>query len=361
MSIQEQIDRLFLRAAVKLAERGLATVTTNNPRVGCLLVRNGHVIGRGAHLKDGGPHAEVAALNSSAESVREATAYVTLEPCCLRGRTGSCAEALLEAGISRVVVAELDPHPEVEGKGLEMLRKAGIECELIPVDEVNALNLGRRLRFQKHRPFVRIKSAISIDGRTALASGESKWITNELSRRDVQGWRARSSAILSGSGTVLSDDPSLSVRDPRFPGSCPTRVIFDTRCRIPASARVFNIPGRTILVCGNACSRPAFLPADDVWQQRGENIEIGEVLHRLAQEGANEVLVEAGARLAGAFAEAQLWDEWIVYVAPSFMGSSAKPMLHHELERMRNMIKGKIASVVSIGNDLRIVLEPAHA
>ena len=361
MSTQDQIDRLFLRAAVKLAQRGLTTVTTNNPRVGCLLFGNGQVIGRGAHLMDGGPHAEAVALSSASTSVREATAYVTLEPCCVEGRTGSCAEALVNAGISRVVMAEMDPHPEVRGKGLGILREAGIECELIPIDEVKPLNPGRRLRFLKRRPYVRIKSAISIDGRTAMANGESKWITNELSRADVQSWRARSSAIVSGSGTVLSDDPSLSVSDSRFPDSCPTRVILDTRCRVPESARVFNAPGRTILVCGKSGVRPDFLAGDDFWQQRGECLDLCEVLHRLADEGANEVLVEAGARLAGAFAQSQLWDQWIVYVAPSFMGSSAKPMILHELEQMQNMIKGNVTSVVPFGNDLRVVIEPAQA
>ena len=316
---------------------------------------------RGVHLADGGPHAEAVALATAGLDAAGATAYVTTEPCCWDGRTPPCTEALLRAGVARVVVAGLDPHPQVDGKGLSALRTRGVECVILPTKQAEALNPGHAKRMVTGLPFVRVKSAVSLDGGTAMHDGESRWISCEASRRDVQRWRARSAAILSGVGTVLSDDPKLTVRDARFSGSAPARLIFDTMARTPEHAQVFQTPGRTVLVSGRRAERPTHLPPEDFWQQEGNEIDPESVLRRLASEGANEVLVEAGPTLVGSFVSHRLWDQWVVYLAPALMGKDARPVAEVQIQSMAERVRARVASVTSMGSDIRIVLEPIRA
>lgn len=256
-------DHRCMARALRLAERGLYT-TDPNPRVGCVLVRDGHVVGEGWHRRAGEPHAERNALAAAGDAARGATAYVTLEPCSHHGRTPPCTQGLIEAGVARVVAAMSDPNPLVAGDGLAMLHEAGIETQVGLLEaDAEVLNPGYLQRMRHGRPYVRCKLAMSLDGRTAMASGESQWITSEAARRDVQLLRARSSAILTGIGTVLADDPSMTVRlpaDELFGVDSddylrqPLRVVLDTRLRTPPRARMLNLPGRTLLVCGEGAS-----------------------------------------------------------------------------------------------------------
>lgn len=352
-SIQD-IDRLFLESAFDLSEQGLHLVTWNNPRVGCLIVREGQVVARGWHKKDGGPHAEVEALRQIPEgTAKGATAYVTLEPCCWEGRTPACTDLLIRSGIKKVVVGQRDPHPKVDGGGIRHLEKAGVTVVEVPSSRNQSINPGHTKRLKTGLPYVRIKMAMSLDGRTALASGESQWITGPESRADVQYWRARSGAIVTGIGTVLHDDPGLDVRDERFIGAEPWRIVLDTKGRTPSNAALLSRGGPVVLVVGK----------DDVevggaqtWMQPPGDMDPHVVLKRLASEGCNEVLVEAGARVAGSFLEAGLWDQQVIYIAPKLMGSSARPLGYFEKNRMQDAIDGTIASTQMFGNDLRVIV-----
>ena len=290
-----------MAAAVKLAERGLFSVTRGNPRVGCLLVNQRQVVGRGWHQSDGEAHAEVMAVERAGEQAKGATAYVTLEPCCFEGRTPACTELLTQVGIKRVVIGSRDYHPKVRGRGIEDLRARGLEVKVMGLPAPGDLNPGTYMRHRRNRPYVRIKTAVSMDGRTALANRESKWITSDAARSDVQYWRARSGAIMTGIGTVLADDPHLTVRERQFQGSEPWRIVLDRLARFPSSAAMLSDPARILLICGRD-AHGAELPSKvDVWHELTPEVDLLSVLRKLADEGVNELLVEAGSELVGSF------------------------------------------------------------
>ncbi len=361
-------DIRHMSEALRLARQGRFT-TQPNPRVGCVIVKDGVVVGEGFHARAGGPHAEVVALKQAGYRAYGATVYVTLEPCAHHGRTPPCANELVIAGVKRVVAATLDANPQVAGKGMQILAEAGIETRVgVLAEEATALNAGFLRRISGGRPWVRLKMASSLDGRTAMASGESKWITGPDARRDVQKWRAMSSAIISGIGTVLADDPELGVR----PGDWtewhhgdvvpPWRVILDTDFRTPVNARLFRSPGR-IIIAGSREQperQAALLAAGaETWLVPGvDGIDIAALLQRLAEEGANEILVEAGANVAGAFARAGLVDEYIFYMAPVLLGSSARPLLEWPIGSMRDQRKLAVTDTRMVGGDIRFIAKP---
>jgi diaminohydroxyphosphoribosylaminopyrimidine deaminase / 5-amino-6-(5-phosphoribosylamino)uracil reductase len=352
-------DLMYLRATVELAERGLFTCTPN-PRVGCLIVRDGRVLGRGAHLWTGQGHAEVNALADARGDAAGSTVYVSLEPCAHHGRTPPCADALIAANVRRVVAAMRDPYSRVSGQGFARLREAGIVTEVRELPEALELNAGYRSRIRNGRPFVRVKVAVSLDGRTAMASGESRWITGPEARADVQYWRARSCAVITGSGTVLADDPSLTVRDQRFAlgGSLrqPLRVVVDTGLRVPADAALLKTTGPILLAHGRA-AEPR-LPAVEHLACGDEQVDLAALVDALAVRGCNEVLVEAGPRLVGSFLAQGLWDELLVYVAPKLLGSDARPLAHLPLFAMTDAVAATIRDCVQVGDDLRLRLVP---
>lgn len=361
-------DHRHMAAAINLAKRGLYTARPN-PMVGCVLVRDGRVIGEGWHRRAGEAHAEINALEQArerGESAAGATAYVSLEPCCHHGKTGPCSQALIEAGIARLVYGMEDPNPRVSGSGLEQLRKAGVEV-LGPVmeSEARAINPGFNKRMGTGLPLVRVKSAMSLDGRTAMASGESKWITGPAARGDVQRWRARSGAVITGIETVLRDDPSLNVRaeELKLPNGAevaerqPLRVILDSAGRLPASARILQVPGEVLVVnAGRAAPLSGTEARLEQIQLRDASgrIDLRGLLGRLAERDCNEVLVEAGATLSGAFLQQGLVDQMIVYLAPKLLGSSARPLFDLPLDTMAAQLGLQIAEIRAVGQDWRI-------
>lgn len=352
-------DVAFLERAVALAWNGLAT-TSPNPRVGCVIVRGDKVIGEGWHQWAGQGHAEVNAIDAAVGGVRGATVYVSLEPCSYVGRTPACAQRLIDEGVARVVVAEIDPNPRVSGRGLAMLRERGIDTELIELDAARQLNPGVRKRSETGRPFVRIKIAASMDGRTATHDGESQWITGEAARSDVQALRARSCAIVTGVGTVLADDPALSVRDERFrvDGRIrqPLIVIADSRVRTPPAARVFRGAGEVLIA--HVADRPQWLEARRSLPMAGERVDPEALLAVLAGREINEVLVEAGPTLSGAFLSAGCWDELVLYLAPKFLGSDARPLAEMTFPSLAATLGAKIVAHERVGDDLRLTLHP---
>ena len=353
---QSAVDRLYMQAASQLAERGLFTVTRGNPRVGCLLVKSHRVVGRGWHRTDGENHAEVNALATAGADAAGSTAYVTLEPCCFEGRTPACTDALSEHGIRRVVVGARDHHPRVAGRGIERLKALGMEIKVMGMPVPGDLNPGTYMRHRQKRPFIRIKTALSMDGGTALASGASQWITSEAARRDVQYWRARSGAIVTGIGTVLADDPHLTVREPEFKGCEPWRVVLDSRGRFPSSASMLVANSRVIVVTGCDAHRAELPNGVDVWHEATPRADVLAVMKKLAEEGVNEVLVEAGSEVVGSFVTARLWDEMIAYIAPKFLGSDARPIAEVRVGEMTEAIGATIVSTEQIGADLRVIL-----
>ena len=356
-------DHLWMASALRLAERGRYT-TDPNPRVGCVLVKDGQVVGEGWHRRAGGPHAEIEALRAAGDSARGADCYVTLEPCCHHGRTPPCTEALIEAGVRRVVAAMADPNPRVAGNGLAQLRAAGIEtvCGMLE-QEAEALNRGFVSRHRRGRPWVTAKLAASLDGRTALASGESKWITSGAARADVHRLRAASSAILTGIGTVLADDPRLDARVEAEVVQ-PLRVVVDSRLRMPADARMLSLPGGTLIAaCRPDPKRLARLDAAgaEVWPapEKAGRVDLEALLAELARREVNEVLVEAGPRLNGALAEAALVDEWVVYLAPCLLGDGGRGLFHLPgIQVMADRIDLRFDEVRRVGPDLRFTLQP---
>lgn len=358
-------DHEFMSRAIQLAYRGLYT-TDPNPRVGCVLVKNGRIIGEGWHERAGEPHAEINALLRAVEHAQGATAYVTLEPCCHHGKTPPCSDALIAAQLARVVIAMQDPNPKVAGNGIQQLRGAGMQVETGLLEaQARALNPGFIQRMQTRRPYVRNKLAMSLDGRTAMADGESKWITSEAAREDVQRWRARSSAIVTGISTVLSDDPAMTVR---LPGTerQPLRVIIDTYLSTPATAKILQQPGRTLIMTASedeaarvqlheAGAQIVQLP------QQGNHIDLRAVLEELTVLEVNEVLLETGATLSGAMLEAGLIDELIIYMAPLLMGDAARPLfkLPH-LATMQDRIELELREVRAVGKDLRVIATPIY-
>lgn len=358
-------DHRYMARALQLARRGLYT-THPNPRVGCVIVCNGQIVGEGWHERAGEPHAEVHALRAAGEAARGATAYVTLEPCSHHGRTPPCANALIEAGIARVVAAMVDPNPLVAGNGLKLLQQAGIETASgLMEDEARALNPGFISIMERKRPFIRLKIAMSLDGRTAMESGESVWITGDAARRDVQFLRAQAGAILTGIDTVLFDDPSLNVRlTPDELGlDCnvrqPVRVILDSNLRIPLTAKLLSLPGKTcIYTCSHDTAKISQLHQAGAIIRcfKGEKLRLPDVMKALAEDGITEVHVEAGATLAGALVEQALADELVIYMAPHLMGSSARALFNlPHIARMHERVALTIRDIRAVGGDWRII------
>ncbi|UDM08430.1 bifunctional diaminohydroxyphosphoribosylaminopyrimidine deaminase/5-amino-6-(5-phosphoribosylamino)uracil reductase RibD [Halomonas sp. NyZ770] len=380
MSLFSVADHRFMARALKLARHGLYT-TDPNPRVGCVIVRydrsaEGQVVGEGYHLRAGEPHAEVHALAAAGEQARGATAYVTLEPCSHTGRTGPCAVALANAGVGRVVVAMGDPNPQVSGRGIEHLRAAGIEVHVgLLEQDARALNPGFVLRMQSRRPLVRLKMAMSLDGRTAMGSGESQWITGPQARTQVQRLRARSSAILSGVESMIMDDARLTLRPEQLalPQADeivlrqPLRVILDSRLRLPLAAACLREPGRTLIITTEqhspdkrqrleaAGAEIQVLPSD-----AGGRVELADMLRWLADnEQVNELLVETGATLAGALLDAQLVDELQLFVAPTLLGGDARPLFELPgITRMADQKRLVIKEFRQVGQDWQIIATP---
>jgi len=351
-------DSQWMAQALRLAERGLYT-TSPNPRVGCVLVKNGALVGEGWHERAGEPHAEVHALRAAGAAARGATAYVTLEPCSHHGRTPPCADALVAAGVARVVVAVQDPNPLVAGQGIAQLRAAGIqvECGLMEV-AARELNIGFFSRMSRGLPWVRSKIAASLDGRTALANGVSKWITGAEARSDVQHWRARSCAVLTGIGTVLADDPQLDVRDFETERQ-PLRVVLDSALHISPKDRIVHGGKTLIYTAGADAEKHRALQAcgAEVATLAGANgkVDLAGVLRDLAQRGINEVLVEAGATLNGALFRAGLVDELVLYLAPQLLGDAARGMANlGELVQLEQRVELAWQDVRHVGKDLRI-------
>lgn len=365
------VDFDFMAHALRLAERGLYT-TMPNPRVGCVLVKDGQVIAEGWHVRAGESHAEVNALRAAGDHARGATAYVSLEPCSHTGRTGPCAQALINAGIARVVYAMEDPNPLVSGDGIAMLRAAGVQVNgSILEDDARALNLGYIKRMERKLPYVRCKLAMSIDGRTAMESGESKWITGPKARADVQRLRARSCAIISGVDSILQDNASLTVRADELDlpnaqeaaAKQPLRVILDSTLRLSRNALLFKQASPILLVHNGSVDAaqcevwPEFvellaLPAKD------GRIDLSALLRELAKRQCNEVLVEAGATLAGSFLRRGLLDEIIIYMAPKLLGSNARPLFDLPLDTMSSSLALKIKDIRAVGRDWRITAAP---
>ncbi len=359
-------DHEYMTLALRLAERGLYS-TTPNPRVGCVLVNHGKIIGQGAHLKAGQPHAEVIALRDAQqhypELIKGADVYVTLEPCSHFGLTPPCANALIDAGVKRVVAAMQDPNPKVAGSGLTQLSHAGILVQNgLMETEAQALNAGFITRMTQNRPFVRLKIAASLDGKTALANGQSQWITGEAARLDVQHWRARSCAILTSSGTVIADDPQMNVRHIQGARQ-PLRVIVDSQLRISPEAKIL-VGGNTLI----AYAKDSQHHADVLTDQQATLLNMpgndGKVclkglLSHLATLGINEVMVEAGQILNGALLADELVDELIIYYAPVLLGSDARGMLAiPTLQSMQDRITLKLIDVRQFGQDLRVIARP---
>jgi len=356
-------DYRFMARALSLAHRGLCTAHPN-PRVGCVLAHHGLIVGEGWHRFAGEAHAEVLALNAAGERARGATCYVNLEPCCYHGKTPACTDALIRAGVARVVAATLDPNPRVNGHGLLALKQAGIPVQTgVLAEQAIALNRGFIKRMQHGLPFVTSKIAISIDGRVALHSGASQWITSAPARADVQRLRAQSSAVMTGIGTVLADDPALTVRSPFRAAEFrqPVRVVLDSRLRFPGSAKMLSEPGRILVLTGNGerdksatgITNGAEIIASAM---RGERLDLESVLNHLGRLEFNEILVEAGPTLNGALLQARLVDEIAIYIAPKLMGSEALPMAHLDtIATMAECIELSILDTRVLGPDLRVI------
>ena len=367
-------DHQHMARALQLARLGRYT-TDPNPRVGCVLVKAGKVVGEGFHRRAGEPHAERMAIADAGDKTRGATAYVTLEPCCHFGKTPPCTEGLLEAGVTRVVAAMTDPNPLVAGKGLQQLGDAGVDVAsgLLETD-ARALNPGFIKRMSEQKPYVRLKLAMSLDGRTAMASGESKWITGEAARADVQRLRAGSSAIVTGIGTVLADDPSMNVRlsASDLPGVegdefllQPLRVVLDAQARMPVEANMLGLPGRT-LVCVAEQAQQSKVDAlqaagADVSRlpQEGNGLRLDLLLAEMAARQVNEVLFECGATLAGAALQAGIVDELVVYIAPHLMGDAARGLVTLPgVDHMRDRVGLGLRDIRQVGADLRLTYVP---
>ncbi len=364
-------DQYYMARALELARRGRFT-TAPNPNVGCVIVRDGNIVGEGWHQRAGGPHAEVFALRAAAEQAKGATAYVTLEPCSHFGRTPPCCDALIAAGVSRVVAAMQDPNPEVAGRGLRRLQQSGIEVTHgLMQQEAEALNRGFLKRMRTGLPWVQLKLGASLDGRTAMKNGESQWITSSESRRDVQRFRAASHAILSTSATVIADDPALTVRSHSLDSDSlaamggednlrqPIRVIIDSQQRLSPEQQVFTQPGETWLMR----SALSGVWPENVQQfvvpqgQRGTDLQA--LMQLLGQQQINSIWTEAGPGLAGALLQAGLADELIVYIAPKLLGNDARGLCALPgLEHLADAPGLRFTDVRHIGNDLRVILSP---
>jgi diaminohydroxyphosphoribosylaminopyrimidine deaminase/5-amino-6-(5-phosphoribosylamino)uracil reductase len=381
-------DRKAMARALELAERGLET-THPNPRVGCILAQGEQIVGEGWHERAGEPHAEVNALLAAGTRAAGATAYVTLEPCSHHGRTPPCADALIAARVARVIFAAEDPNPRVSGRGAEALRRAGILVQSgLLAAEAAELNPGFLKRMRTGRPWVRVKLAMSLDGRTALANGTSRWITGPAAREDVQHWRARSSAIMTGIGTVLADDPRLDVRLPDPPAGRPRlqplRVVLDARLQTPPIARMLTTGGAVLVMTAahhgeneaEYAARRARLAERGVEIEEvvvsqagsgvgaaaaagGARLSLLDVLDRLGKRDINELWVEAGPRLAGAMVTEELVDELILYIAPKLLGPQARPLVEvGELQRLQDASGFAVVDIRQTGDDVCLRLRP---
>ncbi|SEL57757.1 bifunctional diaminohydroxyphosphoribosylaminopyrimidine deaminase/5-amino-6-(5-phosphoribosylamino)uracil reductase RibD [Nitrosovibrio tenuis] len=355
-------DYAYMAQALRLAEKGLYSASPN-PRVGCVIVRNDQVVGSGWHERAGQPHAEINALKAAGPAAQGATVYVTLEPCSHHGRTPPCAKALIEAGVAKVMIAMQDPNPLVAGKGSASLRDAGIEVETGLMEaEAAALNIGFVSRMTRNRPWTRMKIAASLDGKTALNNGTSQWITGEAARRDGHRLRARSCAILTGIGTVLADNPELSVRHVDTPRQ-PLRVVVDSRLDVPVDARLLRGAGELIFTANasegkivalrDVGARAIVLPDSNL--DSGNHVDLAGMMRTLADFEINEVLVEAGRTLNGALIAAGLVDELVIYLAPYLIGDNAQGMLKlPELSKLAEKRALKIQDIRSVGSDIRL-------
>lgn len=350
-------DHGWMQQALRLASLGLNS-TTPNPRVGCVLVKDGRQIGAGWHERAGEPHAEVHALRQAGDAVQGATAYVTLEPCSHFGRTPPCADALIAAGVARVVIAMLDPNPQVAGQGMARLQAAGIACSAgVLQDEALELNKGFVSRMLRGRPWLTLKIAASLDGRTALASGESQWITGPQARADVQRWRAASCAILTGSGTILADDPQLTVRSGQ-PVRQPLRVALDSHLYCPPTAKVLQAAGGALLFAAKpTASATAALEAAgaEVMLLPGSDgrVDLAMVLQELGRRGCNDLLVEAGSRLNGALLQQGWVDDLLLYQAPILLGDAARGLADFTLQQLADKLAPQVLDRRLLGADLR--------
>lgn len=383
-------DSKWMAHALRLAERGLYT-TSPNPRVGCVLVKNGAMIGEGWHQYAGEPHAEVHALRAAGEAARDATVYLTLEPCSHHGRTPPCVDALIQAGVARVVVAVQDPNPQVAGAGIKRLRAAGITVDVGLMESVaQELNIGFFSRMTRGTPWLRCKIAMSLDGGTALHNGISKWITSEAARQDVQRWRARSCAVLTGIGTVLTDDPQLNVRafareedspPPVKNGSeglpsvrQPLRVLLDSKLKLPLTAKILHLlpspSGRgdededegSLLIYTATHNEQKISALENLGAQivilpnAEGRVDLSAALRDLAARGCNEILLEAGSKLNGAFLRAGMIDEFVLYIAPQLLGDMARGVAQlGELTALDQRVELNWRDVRNVGKDLRVV------
>ncbi|MBI6574764.1 bifunctional diaminohydroxyphosphoribosylaminopyrimidine deaminase/5-amino-6-(5-phosphoribosylamino)uracil reductase RibD [Pseudomonas viridiflava] len=368
---QAALDVHYMARALELARKGLYS-THPNPRVGCVIVREGQIVGEGWHALAGEPHAEVHALRQAGEQARGATAYVTLEPCSHHGRTPPCADALVNAGVTRVVASMQDPNPEVAGRGLLRLMTAGIavQCGVLEA-EARALNKGFIKRMETGQPYVRVKLAMSLDGRTAMASGESQWITGPEARSAVQRLRAQSSVVLTGADTVLADKARLTVRPEELglnaeltalaAARAPLRVLIDGRLRVPLDAPFFQAGSALVATCAAASARGRYHDEGHeivAMADSAGHVDLRKLLTELGTRGVNEVLVEAGPRLAGAFTRLGLVDEFQIFIAGKFLGSSARPLLDLPLAQMSEALELKIVEMRAVGNDWRVIALP---
>jgi diaminohydroxyphosphoribosylaminopyrimidine deaminase/5-amino-6-(5-phosphoribosylamino)uracil reductase len=351
-------DRSYLVRALDLAARGLYT-TDPNPRVGCVIVHGDRVLGEGWHVRAGEGHAEVIALQAAGSQARGATVYLSLEPCSHTGRTPPCADALIAAGVARVVCCTRDPNPKVAGRGIERLQHAGIAVQVGAfADEARRLNVGFFSRHEHGRPYVRLKLAMSLDGRTAPAGGSRVWISGAESRADVQTWRARSSAVLTGAGTVRSDDPQLNVRLNYGPWvRQPLRVVLDTLLSTSRAAKIFNHNEALVFAAPEAVLGPfKDIKVERVPRADG-GLDLDAVMQNLTAREVNELLVECGPTLAGAFIAKQLVDEFILYVAPRLLGDDALPLLHLEAGAAAKQ-PFDFRDAQRFGDDMRLILKP---
>ena len=365
---QAVLDAHYMARALELARRGHYT-THPNPRVGCVIVRDGQIVGEGWHIRAGEPHAEVHALRAAGELARGATAYVTLEPCSHHGRTPPCADALVNAGVARVVAAMQDPNPEVAGRGLQRLAQAGIATDSGVLEgEARLLNQGFLKRMEHGLPFVRVKLAMSLDGRTAMESGESQWITGPAARSAVQRLRAQASVVLTGADTVLADNARLTVRADELGLDAeqtalvmsrpPLRVLVDGRLRVPLDAPFFKAGPALVATCMAVEEQYANGPECMIVAGDDGQVDLRRLLMELAARGVNEVLVEAGPHLEGAFSRQGLVDEFQIFIAGKFLGSSARPLLDWPLAHMKDAPELKITEIRAVGDDWRVIAVP---
>ncbi len=356
-------DHEFMARALQLARKGLFT-TTPNPRVGCVIVKDGVVVGEGWHARAGEAHAEIYALNAAGEHARGATAYITLEPCSHHGRTPPCADALIESGVARVVAAMRDPNPQVGGNGLGKLSAAGIVCaDGLMEAEARELNIGFVSRMTRGRPWVRLKVAASLDGKTALNNGRSQWITGPEARRDGHAWRARACAILTGAGTVRDDDPRLTVRNVETERQ-PLRVVVDSHLETPTTARILEGGNALVVAASEDAAKAAALRKAGaeviVLPNPQGKVDLPRLLQALAERGANELHVEAGHKLNGSLLREGLVDELLIYFAPTLLGSGREMFPLPELTDLAGRRDLKIVDLRRVGADIRILARPLY-